>query len=204
MRTFSLIACCLCFGMCHASSSDKSFSKKNFYYLKEGTPDFGPLIHRAFGRAVVPAKCEPLCLKSGDVFTSLEATKIYNMTYADGVFTIERKGEYRIHYAAEMRATKATAQTSITLGVIVNGEVVHKKEIFAVPSETHEMYPFLFSLNTVTPVLILKEGDEVSLKVINMLLPEDGQACVICGGDEERSPISFSVGSIVWPVPRGK
>lgn len=205
MRVFSLLACCLCLGMSTVESFDKMPMKQKSSHVKIHSEKCSArLDNRAFGRAIFLCSNEPFFLKSGDAFTSLEATAVHNMTYSGGEFTIEHEGPYSIHYAADMRATQATSQNSITLGIVVNGEVMQKEEVFATPDVANEEYPFLFSLKKTRAFVDLKKGDKVSLRVVDMSLEEESRVCVICNGEVDMFPVTFSIRSKLQLIPQAE
>ena len=159
MRFFSLLACVMYMGVCHADLPDQvkcgHFKKdKMALQLSEGNSAFGAAGFFPFGQSIM--------VKEGDTIAPPVAIG-HNLGFANGEFIVEQEGDYVAGYLTRLCATNAVLGNVVIMGVAVNGVVVKKDELIP-ESSKNELYPFQF-FGRKNFVLSLKVGDKVSLKL---------------------------------------
>ena len=188
MRFFSVVACVVSMGLCHAGSTEACtvhHSKKGRCFRSEGrkaeTP--GVMGRVAMGGATLNGTGEPVLVKAEDTFTQMTSRALFGMDFKDGVFTIQRDGDYRARFFAKIRAKGAKEGDSVVLGVFVGEEEKARLVLpFSVDSKSLE-YPGKF-IGQERKALSLKAGDKVFLKVISVNLSE-GASAYFVGEDNQ-------------------
>lgn len=132
---------------------------------------FNPKKCSAAGLASFSAKSESLTLHVGDVITP-PLSMGYNVNVNKGEFSIETEGTYTVGYVARIHLEKAVAGNSVTIGVLVNDEVVKTDVLTCETDEENCITTYRFFANKRFE-LSLKAGDKVKFKIVEASLSDD-------------------------------
>ena len=170
MKFLSLLVCLATIGVCEAGAAHPCKAG-----IREGGCVCMPCKEPSVGAAVLQAPVEPLLLKDGDVLTTMTSRAALGMEFKDGEFTITCAGDYFVRFFAKAHATNAVPESTITIGLYVNGQEVKAKDLTYMSDSSNTQYPALFQGHERFK-LSLNVGDKVCLKVDKVTLPDGASA----------------------------